>query len=370
MERTEALDRLSTGRLSRRQLGRAAAAAGLALVALPLPRRRAAAAGEIEYFSWAGYEEPNFHKAWTAKYGGEPRSSVFATIEEALQKMLGGYRPDVTHPCTDNMIRWRDAGVVKPIDVSRLSHWPDVWEELKTVEGIAADGRTYMVPFDWGNTSILYRTDLVDIEEESWRLLFDERYAGRLSVQNSSDHAVTAAGLALGVANVFAMTDAELAEVEALLRKQKPLLRYYWDDQTTMEQSLAAGEIVASTAWNESLVRLTQQGLPVKYMNPVEGILTWVCGLALIEGGTGDEQAAYDFIDAMLAPESGKHLIEDWGYGHANRKSFELVEHSRLAELGFTAPADLFTKGIFFTEVEPALKERYNKLFETVRAGL
>jgi len=370
MEKSELVDRIVAGRLTRRDLGRALASIGVGMAGWALAPRPGAAAEGIEYFHWEGYQEPNFHRAYTAKYG-EPRSSVFAGIEEALQKMLAGYRPDVAHPCTDNIVRWRDAGILKPIDTSRLEHYPDLWDELKAIPGTTADGQAFIVPFDWGNTSILYRSDLVEIDEESWSLLFDQRYAGKLSVQNTSDHAVTAAALALGFRDdVFAMNDDQLAQVRAKLVEQKPLLRYYWDDMTNMEQSLASGEIVASTAWNESLVRLSQQGLAVKYMNPREGILTWVCGLCLIEGGTGDEQAAYDFIDAMLDPQSGKFLIENWGYGHSNRKSFEDVNAGRLAELGFSAPADLFSKGIFFTEVEPKLKERYNALFEEVKSGL
>jgi spermidine/putrescine transport system substrate-binding protein len=369
MEKNEVLDRLAAGKLTRRQLGKALGAAGLAMVQVPLLGRSGRADTGIEYFSWEGYEEPNFHKAYAEKYG-EPRFSTFGGIEEALQKMLAGYRPDVVHPCTDNMVRWRDAGITKPLDTSRLAHFADLWEDLKTIPGVVVDGKTYLAPFDWGNTSIIYRADLVDIQEESWTLLFDERYAGKLSVQNTSDHAVIGAGLALGVKNVFAMTDDELKQVEALLIKQRPMLRFYWDDMASMEQSLASGEIVASTAWNETLVRLKQQGLDVKYMNPKEGILTWVCGLALVEGGSGDEQAAYDFINAMQSPEAGKFLIESWGYGHANQKSFADVKPERLSELGFNSPADLFKHGIFFVEVEPALKERYNKLFEQVKAGL
>ncbi len=370
MERNELVDRLGEGRLNRRQLLRAMVAAGVAVAAVPVFDRRVLAAAGIEYFTWSGYEEPNFHKAYTDKYGAEPRIGIFASIEEALQKMLAGYRPDVAHPCTDNIIRWRDAGVMKPIDVSRLSHYPDLWDELKTIPGTVHDGKPYIVPFDWGNTSIIYRADLVDIAEESWTLLYDERYAGKLSVQDSSDHAVISAALALGVANPFAMTDDEIAKVKALMIKQKPMLRFYWNDVTSLEQALASGEVVASTAWNESLVKLTAQGLAVKFMNPKEGILTWVCGLGLIEGGQGDEQAAYDFIDAMLAPESGRFIIESWGYGHSNRKSFADVKPARLAELGFTSPGDLFSKGVFYTEVEPKLKERYNALFEEVKAGL
>ncbi len=370
MEKSDLIDRLAAGRLSRRQLGKALASVGVGMVTLAVAPRLGRAAEGIEYFHWEGYQEPNFHKAYSAKYG-EPRSSIFGGIEEALQKMLAGYRPDLAHPCTDNMVRWRDAGVLKPIDSSRLKNYGDLWDELKTIPGTVYEDKPYIAPFDWGNTSILYRSDLVEIGEESWGLLFDSRYAGKLSVQNTSDHAVTAAALALGFRDsVFAMNDDQLTQVRAKLVEQKPMLRYYWDDMTSMEQSLTSGEIVASTGWNESLVRLMGQGLPVKYMNPREGILTWVCGLALIEGGSGDEQAAYDFIDAMLDPQSGKFLIENWGYGHSNRKSFETVQPARLAELGFSAPADLFSKGIFFSEVEPKLKEKYNTLFEEVKSGL
>ncbi len=369
METTELRQRLAEGRLTRRQFTAAMTAAGVGVLALPMWPRKAGAEAGMEYFTWSGYEEPNLHKAYTAKHG-EPRASFFANVEEGLQKMIGGYRPDVAHPCTDNIIRWRDAKVLKPVDTSRLQHYGDMWNELKAIPGTVADGKTWIVPFDWGNTSILYRSDLVDIPEESWTLLYDPRYAGKLSVQNSSDHAVTAAALALGIKNVFAMTGDDLVKVRAKMIEQKPLLRFYWEESTTMEQALASGEVVASTGWNESLVRLTQQGLPIKYMNPKEGILTWVCGLSLIEGGTGDEQASYDFIDAMLDPESGKWIIENWGYGHSNRQSFKDVKPERLAELGFAAPADLFAKGIFFTEVEPSLKEKYNRMFEEVRAGL
>jgi spermidine/putrescine-binding protein len=105
-------------------------------------------------------------------------------------------------------------------------------------------------------------------------------------------------------------------------------------------------------------------------MNPKEGILTWVCGLSIIEGASGDEQAAYDFIDAMIAPESGKQLIEQFGYGHSNRKSFDLADKNRLTELGLSDPDALFAQGVFLEEVPPETKEKYVTIYEQVKAGL
>ncbi|HWA44706.1 MAG TPA: extracellular solute-binding protein [Hypericibacter adhaerens] len=372
MEKNELQDRLAAGRLTRRQFARAAAAAGVGMMMVPvLARRGAAETGQIEYYTWAGYEEPNLHKGFAAKYGHEPNHSIFGDEEEALQKMLSGYRPDLTHPCTYSVPRWFDAGIIKPVDASRLQHYGDIFPELKTIKGtVTKDGKPLFVPFDWGNSSVLYRTDLVDSNTDSWGLLFDEKYKGRLATYDSVDGAVSSAALLLGFKNISTLDDGQLAKVKELLIKQKPLLRYYWTDQTAVEQSLASGELVAAYAWNASVVVLKKQGVPVEYMNPKEGILTWVCGLALVQGGSGDEQAAYDFIDAATDPQSGEFLIDSYGYGHSNRKSFDLVKPERLAELGLKDPVALFKQGVFLEETPPALKEKYIAMFEAVKAGL
>ncbi len=48
----------------------------------------------------------------------------------------------------------------------------------------------------------------------------------------------------------------------------------------------------------------------------------------------GKEQNANDYIDAWLAPETGKWLIENYGYGHTNRNVFDLVTAEVLEEKG------------------------------------
>lgn len=371
METREIAGRQSQGSMTRRQIAKMMAAVGVGIVTLPMRHRPAVAqSGDVEYFTWASYEDPMFHQPFVEKYGHAAKYSIFADEEEALQKIRAGYLPDVAHPCTYSVPRWRDAGIVKPIDTSRLQHYASVFPQLTTIGGTVVDGKPYFVPFDWGNSSVLYRTDLVDTDTDSWTLLFDEKYAGRLATYDSVDGAVPAAALALGFRNIATLDDEQLSQVRALLARQRPLLRFYWADNTALEQSMASGEVVAAYAWNSSYHALKSQGVPVAYMNPKEGILTWVCGLALIEGATGDEQAAYDFIDAMLAPESGKALIEQFGYGHSNRESFELADKNRLAELGLSDPAALFAQGVFLEEVAPETKEKYVAMYEAVKAGL
>lgn len=370
METNRFLDLLAEGKLSRRDITKVLASVGVGLVTVPVLQRSAKAAEEITYFTWAGYEIPELHQAYVEKYGGSPSIAIFGEEEEALQKMMSGFTPDVSHPCTYSVARWRDAGILTPMDESRLTNLPDMFPEVLDLKGTIHDGQRFFIPAEWGNSSILYRADLVDIQEESWMLLFDERYAGRLATYDSVDGAVIGAALAAGVKDPFNMNDEEIERVRELMVKQKELLLYYWTDQTAVEQGLATGELVAAYAWNSSVVTLKAQGLDVKYMNPKEGILTWVCGLVMINGGPGDEQAKYDFINAMTSPEAGAYIIDVYGYGHSNTKAFDLVPAPRLEELGILEPTALFKQGVFFEEIEPTLREKYIAMFEAVKAGI
>ena len=146
------------------------------------------------------------------------------------------------------------------------------------------------------------------------------------------------------------------------------MLRFYWTDVTQVEQALAAGEIVAAYAWNQSLVELKKQGLPVAMAVPKEGIFTWVAGFVMHKD-TKNEQAAYDMIDSWISPESGSWLIDNYGYGSANSKAYDMVPVARLEELGFAQPEDMLNGSIFFEAVEPGLDENYNNLLIEVQAG-
>jgi spermidine/putrescine-binding protein len=292
---------------------------------------------------------------------------VFADEEEGLQKVRSGFSVDIGHPCIETMQKWYDAGILKPLDQSRLTYWNDMWPELQTMEGTHFDGELYFAATDWGNSSILYRTDIVDTEE-SWYMLFDEKYAGRISPWNSTSNVYAAAQiLGLDMFNV-AQEDLE-GPVADLLRQQREGTRFYWDDPVQAEQAMASGEVVAMYAWNASLVNLLAQDIPVAYANPKEGIWTWCCGLAHIQTGDGDEDLVYDFINAWMAPESGQFLIDSYGYGHSNQEAFELVPAERLAELGISSPTELFAEGVFFKPLDPQTENRYQTMWDEIISG-
>ena len=373
MDIKEKLDALRSGHLTRRDFNKTLAAVGVSVVAMPVASKMAAAAAadQATFFTWGGYDEPDFVGPYIKKHGEPPNFAVFGGSEEALTKMLAGYVVDVAHPCNQAIPRWIATGLFQPLDTSRLSNWPNIMSELWNLEGNVVDGKPYMAPVDWGRTSITYRTDLVDLQgqEESWGILWDERYKGRLSMLASAGDSWWCGAIYAGVDFSEIASEEGFKKVAAIMRKQRPLIRIYTDDETTLEQALASGELVAAMTWDASAVKLKGEGIPVTFANPKEGALTWVCGVMMHKDAPHPDKA-YDLVDALISTEAGQWLIGENGYGHSNAKSFELFSDDELTALGLSRnPKDILNAGKFQIPQTQEFETAMNKEFEQIKAG-
>ena len=367
------LKAVRAGRLSRREFNRGLAAAGVGLATMPLVTRgaRAAAADQATFFTWGGYDVPEFVQPYIEKHGEPPNFTTFGGSEEALTKMRAGFVVDVSHPCNQAIPRWIATDLFQPLDTSKLSNWEHVIPQLYELEGNVVDGQPYMAPVDWGRTSVTYRTDLVDLEgkEESWEILFDPKYEGRIGMLASGADSWWIAAIAEGIPFTELDTEEAMAAVAERLRKQRPLVRTYTDDTTTLEQALASGELVAALTWDSSAVVLKNEGVPVKFADVKEGALTWVCG-AMMHKDAPQPDKAYDLVDALLSVEAGKWLVLENGYGHSNRQTFEAIPDEQLAELGLSSdPSEVLAAGKFQVPQTQEWETRMNEEFELIKSG-
>jgi spermidine/putrescine transport system substrate-binding protein len=358
--------------MSRRELLQAMAAVGVTVVTMPLAGRGARAAGEISGHTWAGYDLPELMGGYLEKYGGPPEFSYIASDNESFEKIRAGFAPDFIHPGNYMIQRYHDAGLIQPIDTSRLSNWSTIAPGIADIDGAVIGGTRYFVPAEFGNSSLVYRTDMVDeeyLKENSWGIVYDDRYANRLAWYDTSAATVAIAALMKGYDNIWTLSDEQLKEVQPLMSKQRDLTRFYWTDVTQMEQAIAAGEIVAAYSWNQSFVTLQGEGVPVGYMVPKEGVFAWASGFIIHKDAT-DLDAVYTYIDAWISPKSGAWLIDNYGYGSANLAAYDLLPQERLDQLGFSDPEALIANTIFFPAMDPAYEAKYETLYPDVRAGL
>ena len=140
----------------------------------------------------------------------------------------------------------------------------------------------WFVPHYWGNTSLTIRTDLAPeyAKSQSWDILFDPKYKGRVSVLDGVDDIVPFIAHMIGV-DAYSMDEAGWQKVQAKLRELVPHLRFVSADDTALAQGLASGEMVAAMSWRTTFAALNREHKPVAYLNPPGGIFTYVCGLVM-----------------------------------------------------------------------------------------
>jgi spermidine/putrescine transport system substrate-binding protein len=366
------LEAVRNGNLNRRQFGQILAGLGVVVTSTAYGSRPVSADEEQPtFFTWATMDAPEFFPTYIAKHGVPPKFAVFGDQDEAILKVRGGFKPDVVYPQSYTIRRWHEAGLVEAIDTSKLSNWNDIFPNLRDLDGVQIDGETVWVPTDWGFSSVLVRTDLApdyaDAGSDNWDILWDQKYSGRLAALDSMADAVGAAALHVGV-NAYDMSDDDVAKVRAALVEQRPLLRFYSNDPTTVQQALASGEVIAANTWSDSYVSMKEQGLPVRYMRPKQGIMAWVGGLSIVKG-TPHKELAHEVIDAYLDRKARAFGMSQYGYGSATAGGFAEVDDATLQRLDLPRdPAELLAKSI--VQVPMKNQNAIQQMFEQVKQGM
>ena len=343
----------------------------LALTALLAPGMTLADGAALSVFDWSGYEDEGFFGAYMGKHGAAPSYTFFGSQEEAFTKLQSGFTADLAHPCSDAVRKWVAADLLQPLDTSKLTNWDTLLPEIKEVDGIVIDGEAYMMPFEWGNTGLIYRTDMVTDEEVSLQLLADPKYQGKIAVGDAASNAYALAALATGnAANYTDMNDEQFQAASDYLRSIHPNVRFYWSDAGQLDQALASGEVVMGWAWNQTELNLIWNDVPAKMMRDVDkGIATWVCGYVHLKSSTTPVEQVYDLLNALSDKESGKYIIESWGYPHANAEAFGISDQELIKTYGFDDVTKFFEGSLFFDAVNPELEAKMLKEFERIKAG-
>ncbi|MEX3009566.1 extracellular solute-binding protein [Hoeflea sp. TYP-13] len=325
---------------------------------------------DLTVFDWSGYEDQGFFSSYVEKHGSAPSYSFFGSQDEAFTKLRSGFSADLAHPCTDATRKWAAAGLIQPIDASRLENWDKLLPAIKDVDGIIVDGEVYMVPFEWGNTGLIYRTDMITDDEISLQLLADPKYQGKIAIPDAGPSAYALAALATGIKNYTNMTDEEFKKASDFLRSIHPNVRFYWTDAGQLDQAIASKEVVMGWGWNQSELNLIGNKVPAIMMKDADkGIATWVCGYVHLKNSSQSDDQVYDMLNALTSQASGKYIIESWGYAHSNAEAFDVVDPELIKSYGFDKAVDFFDKSLFFNAVDPELEAKMLKEFERIKAG-
>lgn len=323
---------------------------------------------DLLVFEYPGYEETAYHGAYIEKHGQSPSFSFFGDEEEAFQKIVSGFEVDMTHICAGSVSKWVASGIIEPWDPAKITAFADLNTDLTGEDVAAGTEEAYFIPTDYGSTAIAYNPEEVDESVvQTLQVFTDPAYAGRLTIPDNVDDAYALAYLATGVTNWQNATDEEFEAASAWLRQVHPNLRAYWTDPAELAQLMATGEILISWAWNETYPTMVEEGRPIAFeREPAEGSSLWLCGYVNMKDAPGNEDKAYDYLNAILSPESAIPLLEA-GFGTANQAA--LTQEISQEELEAVGLEDIDAPVLAQLPIPQELRDKHSETFELIKAG-
>jgi putative spermidine/putrescine transport system substrate-binding protein/spermidine/putrescine transport system substrate-binding protein len=291
--------------------------------------------GSLEVFDWQGYEDtygcPDacvpfwnlYNENWKAT---NPLKFTFLEDDQqALAKCAAGFKTDVIHPCIAYVRSWQEAGLIQPWDTSYITGFDTIQPELYQAGVI--DGEIYAIPWDWGFSALAYRTDNVQPEEQSWNVLLDERYKGRIGFFSDGVAIIKVGGLINGVADPNKMTQDEIEAAKETMIRAKPQIRMFWGSESEAIKEAVAGNLDIVYAWPGTWLQI-RDGMPDTewmYMQPKEGRLAWVCSYVLHKDSTRPA-LAHEMMKCIPTAENAVALIDLFGYGAAGASTPEILD--------------------------------------------
>jgi spermidine/putrescine-binding protein len=271
--------------------------------------------GTLRVLDWAGYDAPDFWTDFQTTYPNvDVQFDIGASDADIYSKMSAGDQADIFHPYTGWLQFYVDEGLVEEIDTSKLTNWDKVPDEFKAIGQF--DGKQYFIPWDWGFTSVLYRTDELPEGVGSWAALLDPKYSGHISMWDDGPGAVTVSSYIHGW-DETQITPEQLEQIKQEWIAQRDHNLFYWAGEPELIEGMASGDVWLGYAWQGAFATLLGQGVPVAYADPIEGRNSWV-GMYGIRKGTENLDLAHKFLDLKLAEATGNNVVNLFYYGHAN----------------------------------------------------
>ena len=368
-------DELTGRRLSRQELlklaavaGGAGIVAGRAGVAGAARAHLAAESGRLQVLDWAGYGNDG-GQAMFAQYvkqypNNKPQFTYMSNEADALAKIHAGLKPDLFRPYVGWVKYFATSGLVQPWDTSLISNFKQLNPFM--VKAGQYNGKQYGIPEDWGFDAILYRSDKVKPKSNSWSLLYDERYKGKIAWYDDPVENLTIAGLLHHVKDPWNQTDAELQTSKNFLISKKHLVRLIWSSETNLWQAFGSGDVWIALAWPNDWVQMKKKKLSVVYMHPKEKPIAWV-GMFMQLQGTPRSHLAHAYVNAWSSAKSAKWLEDNYGYGHANTIA-RPASSDLLKALDLTNPKAVTLPNAYLDRDVPR-RAVYAQLWEEVKAS-
>lgn len=295
----------------------------------------------VNVYSWGEYISDGsegtldankaFEKYYYETYGEEIEVvyTTFASNEDLYAKLKSGASGyDVIVPSDYMIARLIDEGMLEKIDFSNIPNYENIGENFR---GLYYDPTNeYSIPYTYGMIGIIYNTEVVaeeDVVNESWDLMWNPKYDGKILQFNNSRDAFGTAMYKLDI-DVNEATDEEWYMALDELKRQQPLLQGYVMDE--IYNKMESGEAAISAYYAGDYLCMIENNESLGFYYPKvngEFATNLFVDAYCIPKGAPNKELGEIYINYMLSEEPAIANAEYIYYASPNKAVYENEEY-------------------------------------------
>jgi len=292
----------------------------------------------LNIYNWGEYIDPDLLVKFEKETGIKVNLDLFETNEHMLAKLeAGGTQYDVIFPSDYVIEEMIKKDLLYKIDFNNIPNFKYVNDRFKNLNYDPTN--EYSVPYFWGTLGIMYNTEMVDEEVDSWDILWNEKYAGKILMLDSMRDTIGVALKKLGY-SVNETDPDKLEQAKQLLIQQRPLVNGYYVDE--IKDMMINGDAALALNWSGAAMDVYWEGIDyIRYVVPKEGANLWFDCMVIPKTSQHKKEAEM-FINFMLDPENAYQNSLYVGYVSPVTEAFNrlMEENPEVTEMDAYNPSD------------------------------
>lgn len=319
------------------------------------------AAPDLVFYDWPDDMPQSVIDQFTKETGIKVRYETYGSTEEAVANLNAGKTYDVAVIENEYI-----PALVTQERLATINHW-----KVSNLSNLSSDllnleydlGNRYSIPYTWGTTGIVVRTDTAPIKINHWSDLWNPELKGKVGVRPTPRDVIGMTELSLGY-SVNTEQPAQVEDTIVHLLLQKDSFKLLDDESANVIPLLQNGEITALVGWSADVQAAREAGIPIEYVIPEEGALYWGDSYVIAANSTNQENAM-KFINFLLRPQISATITNEIGYATPNMAAMEFVDPKlRSDEVIFPPEAemhDILLKAGMILPLSPSAEKAYHE---------
>ena len=283
---------------------------------------------KLVFYDWAADSIEEIFDDFTQEYGIEIDYVTFDSTEEAVANIRDGQNYDIVIIENQHVLSLVAEGLLAEIDPANVPNTKNISPSFRDLS--YDPGNRFSIPYSWGTTGLVVRTDLTEDPVTSWSDMWDPRYAGQVANWLTTPRfTIGAALLSLG----YSVNSEDASELEEALQWLLQIKddTIWLDDEPTAAPLLVNGDAVMALGWSEDFWLAQEGSDDIEYVLPSEGTILWGDNY-VIPANSENKYAAELFLDFVLRPEISAELVNSGYYPLPNDAAIPLIDPEILAD--------------------------------------